>query len=126
MEIFDKAGRAVGDAIARARERERFRLQDKVGQLDILDACARVVVQRGKDRPGYVWDQEVERNRLGMISAAAMIGDDALRSLVDGLCAIDVPIPSDLPAPRQELDSAYRALVARLAELRRETLADDD
>jgi hypothetical protein len=45
MDIFDKAGKAVGDAVAKARERERVRLKDRLHQLDRMEASARELVR---------------------------------------------------------------------------------
>lgn len=126
MDVFDKAGRAVGDAIAKARERERVRLADRIGQLDRLEAAARTMVVEGKRRAGWTWDLPVEESRHTMIAAAATINDAELTSAVDALVRIDIPIEEARVSPVAELDRCFRAVVVRLAAIRRETLADED
>ena len=64
--------------------------------------------------------------RHTMIAASAAIGDEELVVRVDELVRIEIPISSDLAAPIAELDRCFRAVVARLAEVRRETLSDTD
>lgn len=125
MDVFDKAGKAVGDVIAKARERERVRLEDRLRQLDRLEAAARTMVVEGKRRAGYTWDLPVEESRHTMIAAGAAIDDSELTARVDELVGIDIPISSDMVAPVAALDGAFRAVMARLAAVRRETLADD-
>jgi DNA-binding IclR family transcriptional regulator len=128
MEIFDKAGKAVGDVVAKARERERLRIADRLQLLDRIEASARAVVMRRKHRPGYSWDMEADDEGMRMIAAAVAIDDDELRTHVDALCAIAVPYEApDEQRQREaaELDAAYRAVVSRLGAVRRETLADD-
>ncbi|TAL07168.1 MAG: hypothetical protein EPO00_09720 [Chloroflexota bacterium] len=125
MDVFDKAGKAVGDVIAKARERERVRLEDRLRQLDRLEAAARTMVVEGKRRAGYTWDLPVEESRYTMIAAATTIDDSELTGRVDELVGIDIPISSDTVAPVAALDGAFRAVVARLAAIRREALADD-
>lgn len=123
MEIFDKAGKAVGDVVAKARERERVRLTDRLALLDSIDAAARVVVVNGTHRPGYGWKMEATSECLKMVSAALAIDDADLTAKVDGLCAVDVPY--DGPIPVQALAAAHRELAVRLGEVRRETLSED-
>lgn len=126
MDVFDKAGRAIGDVVAKAKERERLRIEDHLRQLDRLEEAARRMVVEGKRRAGYTWDLPVEEARHTMIAAGAAIGDEELAKRVDELVRIEIPISSDLAAPAEELDRCFRAVVARLAEVRRETLADTD
>ncbi len=126
MDVFDKAGRAVGDAIAKARERERVRLEDRLGQLDRLEEAARTMVVEGKRRAGYTWDLPVEESRHTMIAAAATVNDPELTSAVDALVGIDIPIGEGYTSPVAELDRSFRAVVVQLAKLRREALADED
>ena len=123
MDVFDKAGKAVGDVIAKARERERVRLEDRLRQLDLVDSCARTIVHRRKHRAGFTWRSEVTEASLQAISAAVMIGDDELEAAVDVLA--EVQIPSDPAAVGAVLEAAYRPILKRLAILRQETLADD-
>lgn len=123
MDVFDKAGKAVGDAIAKAKERERIRLEDRLKQIDRIDECARSLVETGKHRPGYSWPSRLTSLGLEAVSAAAMVGDDELATAVDALVAIRVT--TGTPAPVDQLDGAYRAMLKRLAIVRRETLADD-
>jgi hypothetical protein len=126
MDIFDKAGRAVGDAVAKARERERVRLEDRLRQLDRVEEAARQLTIEGKRRAGYTWDLPVEEARHTMIAAAATIGDEDLAARVDELVAVHIPFPSQGDAPDPELDAGFRAVIARLAMLRRDTLADPE
>jgi hypothetical protein len=123
MEIFDKAGKAVGDVVAKARERERIRVADRLALLDAIDASARIVVVKGTHRPGYNWKSEATEECLKMVSASLAIDDADLTARVDALCAIDVPY--DGPSPYQALGAAHRELAVRLGEVRRATLADD-
>jgi len=126
MDVLDKAGRAIGDVVAKARERERLRIEDRLRQLDRLEEEARRLVVEGKRRAGYTWDLPVEEARHTMIAASAAIGDEELVAHVDELVRIEIPISPDLAAPVAELDRCFRAVVARLAEVRRETLSDTD
>ena len=123
MDILGKAGQAVGDAVAKAKERERIRLEDRLRLIDTLDASAQQLVLLRKLRPGYGWHLPSEEHALKMISGAAALRDEELAAKVDALIGLDTDI--NHPAPVKELDAAYRALVARLAEVRRETLAED-
>lgn len=130
MDLFDKAGRAVGDVVSKARERERVRLEDRLRLLDSVGSEARQMVHLLKHRAGYTWHTEADEHGLRMLAAAEAIDDDSLRGLVDALYAIEVPYDSDTPdlQRREEataLLAAYRAIVARLGLLRRETLADE-
>lgn len=123
MDILGKAGQAVGDAVAKSRERERVRLEDRLRLIDGLAEIAQRLVILRKYRLGYGWHHESEEKALKLIAAAAMIQDTTLAEKVDSLIGIE--IPSEGKAPSAELDTAYRALVARLAEVRRDTLAED-
>jgi hypothetical protein len=123
MDVFDRAGRVVGDAVAKARERERVRLEDRLRLLDGLDESARDVVRLFKHRPGYSWKMDSEQPRLAMVSRALALADAELVARVDVLAAIDPP--HDGRTPVAEIEAAYRAIVERLAVLRQETLAED-
>jgi len=129
MDLFDKAGRAVGDLAVKARERERLRIQDRISLLELIDTSARLVVTTGKLRPGAYGGPgvECEDATLRMVSAALALDDAELVPLVDALRAIDISwgYEERRPAPAKELDDAYRALVTRVGQLRRETFADD-
>lgn len=125
MDIIDKVTKGAGDVVAKARERERVRLEDRLRQLDRIEAATRSATVEAKRRAGYSWDLPVEEARHTMIAAAATIGDEDLVARVDEFVAVDVPISRDGEVPVAELDRTFRAVVARLAELRRKTLADD-
>ena len=57
-----------------------------------------------------------------MISGAATIADPALRDSVDAL--VGIKVSQDGPVASAQIDAAYRSLVDRLAEIRRDTLAE--
>jgi hypothetical protein len=123
VDIFEKAGNKVGDVVGKARERERVRLEDRLRQLDRIEENARTYVFEGRTRAGYGWTMDMEGARLVMVAAATTIGDDDLSAAVDALGAVRVPFGGE---PRDdELDACFRAVVGRLAVVRRETLADD-
>lgn len=125
MDIVDKVTKGAGDLVAKARERERVRLEDRLRQLDRLEAAARTMTVEGKRRAGYTWDEPVEQARHSMIAAAATIGDDQLTLAVDELVTIDIPYGEGATSHLAPLDRGFRLVVKRLAEIRRETLADD-
>ena len=50
MDILGKTGQAVGDAVAKANERERIRLEDRLRQIDDLTAAAPQLVVLRKHR----------------------------------------------------------------------------
>ena len=125
MDVFDKASKGVGDLLAKARERERVRLEDRLKQLDRVDSHARTLLEFGKSRPGYGWDRECDKSRLEMLSATAILDDMDLDSAVDALCSIEIPPYTEDVVPKAELDAAFRVVIKRLAVLRRETLADE-
>src|SRR5665811_1258996 len=113
MDILGKAGHAVGDAVAKAKERERVRLEDRLQLIDGLAEIAQELVILRKYRLGYSWRHQSEAKALKLIATAAMIQDTPLAEKVDSLIGIE--IPSEGKDPSKELDAAYRALVTRLA-----------
>lgn len=130
MDLIDKAGKGVGDLVAKARERERVRLEDRLRLLDTVETEAREMVGLLKHRPGYTWDTQADAHGLRMISAAEAIDDDALRTAVDELYAIDISRSRETARTKRgeettALQLGFRAVVSRLGQVRRETLADD-
>jgi hypothetical protein len=123
MDLIDKAGKGVGDLVAKAKERERVRLEDCLHLIDSLGESARQVAQLRKHRPGYNWDSASDKHAMEMIANVEAIDDADLRTVADELCAIQSP--HEGRAPAAALDAAYRAVVKRLGQLRRDTLADD-
>jgi hypothetical protein len=122
MDILGKAGQAVGDAVAKAKERERIRLEDRLRQIDGLTAAAQQLVVLRKHRL-VNFGSKSEEQALKMISGAATIADPALRDSVDAL--VGIKVSHEGPVPSAQIDGAYRSLVDRLAEIRRDTLAED-
>lgn len=122
-DIFGRAERWIGDAAAKARERERMRIEDRLRLIDGIAENARTVVRLGKHRPGYGWQIEMEDARLEMVARAHGVGDAELLRCVDELAAIEVPFEGAKPTERLEM--SYRAIVARSAVVRRETFSDD-
>ena len=59
-----------------------------------------------------------------MIAASATLGDSELGAAVDELVAINVPYESGTESPVADLDRGFRAVINRLAELRRATFVD--
>ncbi len=123
MDFIDKAGKGVGDLVAKARERERVRLEDRLHRLDRAEETARELVSLRKHRPGYGWNSASDKSAMVLIAAAEAIDDDELRTLTDALCALQSP--HDGHAPADALDAGYRGVVKRLGHIRRATLADD-
>jgi hypothetical protein len=122
MDILGKAGQAVGDAVAKAKERERIRLEDRLRQIDDLTSAAQQLVVLRKHRL-VNFGSKSEEQALKMISGAATIADPALRDGVDAL--VGIKVSHEGPVPSAQIDAAYRSLVDRLAEIRRDTLAED-
>jgi hypothetical protein len=85
MDILGKAGQAVGDVVAKSKERERVRLEDRLRLIDALDGAAQHLVLLRKLRPGYGWHLPSEEQSLKTISGAAALGDEALATKVDSL-----------------------------------------
>jgi hypothetical protein len=113
VDIVDKVTKGAADIVAKARERERVRLEDRLRQLDRVEEAARQLAVNGKRRAGYT-----------RVAAAATIGDEGLIAAVDTLVTVDIPFHDETSyiAP---LDRAFRSVIKRLAEIRTSTLADD-
>jgi hypothetical protein len=113
------------DRAAQAKERERLRIEDQLRQLDTINQQAAIHTDNKKNRYGWTWDGEAERAGLAMLAAAAVIGDSTLLDRVEALRAIHVSHDDDARVPAAELDTAYKDIVMRTAELRREKFVRD-
>lgn len=120
-DFLDKAGRWVGEAAAKARERERLRIEDRLRLLDGIDELARRVVHIRRHKPGYGWEVDLDDVRLRLLGMAPTIDDPELDTRI---AELDESQAAGDKGPRDALDSAYLSVARRLAELRRETFTE--
>jgi hypothetical protein len=114
MDAVDGAGRWIGHEVAKARERERIRVEDRLTKLDQLDEAAREFVRHLRHHPGKAWEMEADGWRVRMIGLGLVIDDGKVEQLI-----------RTLSAEAQPTDEAYIALASRLAALRTATLAEE-
>jgi hypothetical protein len=107
-------GKWASDKLARERERERLRVEDRLRQLDEVDAVAREFKYLRNVRPGYAWGTQSEKGRLRLLGLGPIIGDP------DAEAAIADLIGQDRPS-----DESYLALARCLAILRARTFTPD-
>jgi len=108
-------GRWAADKLGVARERERLRVEDRLRQLDELDAALREYIRLHRQKPGHTWDQDAEKLRLRAIGIAPIIGDEELESMVDQIARNETVS-----------DVAYQEFARRSAVLRARTFTPDD
>jgi hypothetical protein len=109
MDELKGAAKWAVDEVALAKERDKLRIADTLAQFDELDERAREHIRLRTDKPGYSWKEEAQQHRLRMIGLAITIGDPELEQAVEAISEAGDP-PGD---------ESYKALVRRLAALRR-------